>query len=117
VIACVRCALNVEAGRQAVGHVILFQLGVANIDWGDTFVLHDERVLSARYEKEAGQEEVLAGCSANVAFDLMMPTRLTSYRLRRRLRGQSIHVDASVVVGDVDLAAIDDGRVEFVETN
>ncbi len=31
------------------------------------------------------------------------------------MRGQSIHVDAAVVVGDVDLAAIDDGRVEFVE--
>ena len=31
------------------------------------------------------------------------------------IRDRSIHVDASVVVGDVDLAAIDDGRVEFVE--
>jgi mannose-6-phosphate isomerase-like protein (cupin superfamily) len=29
------------------------------------------------------------------------------------LRGQSIHVDASVVVGDVDLAAIDEREEEI----
>src|ERR1700733_9398037 len=56
-----------------------------------------------------------ASCSANVAFDLDGAYEIDPNRLRRRWRVQSIHVDASVVVGDVDLAAIDDGRVEFVE--
>ena len=69
----------------------------------------------ARFDNEAGQEEVLASCSANVAFDLDGAYEIDPNRLRRRWRGQSIHVDASVVVGDVDLAAIDDGRVELIE--
>ncbi len=66
----------------------------------------------ARFEKETGQEEVLASCSGDVVFDLHGPH---DDLLRRRLRGQAIHINAAVVVGDVDLATVDDGRIEFVE--
>jgi len=72
------------------------------------------RLYSAR-SKRRRRKKCLPVAVPMLALTLMMPMRLTSYRLMCRLRGQSIHVDASVVVGDVDLAAIDDGRVELIE--
>jgi hypothetical protein len=74
------------------------------------------RLYSAR-SKRRRRKKCLPVAVPMLALTLMMPMRLTSYRLMCRLRGQSIHVDASVVVGDVDLAAINDGRVEFIASS
>src|SRR5664279_1086021 len=52
-----------------IGHVVLLQFAIVDVNGGRALVLCDEGMLGARLKEKPGQEEVFAGSSTDVAGD------------------------------------------------